>query len=413
MEANWSLWLWWTFLNLISIIILGFYSMTEMACVSLNKIRLRYYVEKGVNRARWLDYLIQHPIRLFGTTLLAVNMAMFIGSECARQSYIALGLSADLAPLTQVVIVIVIAELAPMFAARRYAEHVALLGAPILYASAKLMIPILWIIKWIAKLIDFTFGTGTVLEGVSFNQEDLQKILAVQSEEREEADEFDLVTRNIFRLSNKTAIQMMHPIDPQLLLSTSSLVSEAFPILLRSNVKSIQLYHRDPRHIVGVVYPNSLLQAPANRLIREFANSPWFITQNASAYRILQDFRRSSRNEAVVLSDNGVAIGILNIENLVEEIFGITNKTKSAEASNKLLFLERTFSGKLTVGEFNEQFDVILSEEVLLTLSELMEKALEHLPEEGEMVYLPPFELIAKKVSIREVETVEITTRIT
>ena len=56
----------WLIFNLLSIIVLAFYSMLEMACVSFNKIRLQYYVSKGNKQAIWLNYLLQHPSRLFG-----------------------------------------------------------------------------------------------------------------------------------------------------------------------------------------------------------------------------------------------------------------------------------------------------------------------------------------------------------
>src|ERR1700722_3738597 len=91
----------WFLLNILTIILLGFYSMQEMASVSFNRLRLQYYVSKGIKRAIWVQSLLQNPARLFGTTLISVNIAMFIGSECARRTYAALGLNPDWAPLTQ------------------------------------------------------------------------------------------------------------------------------------------------------------------------------------------------------------------------------------------------------------------------------------------------------------------------
>ena len=99
--------------------------MIEMACVSFNKVRLEYYVSKGKKRALWLSFLLHHPAYLFGTTLIGVNVALIIGSECARRFYAALGLNPDLAALTQILLVLIFAEISPMFAGRRYAEHVA------------------------------------------------------------------------------------------------------------------------------------------------------------------------------------------------------------------------------------------------------------------------------------------------
>ena len=132
--------------------------MLEMACVSFNKIRLQYYVSKGYKRAIWLNYLLQHPSRLFGTTLICVNVGLIVGSECSREFYSSIGLNPDWAPLTQVFFVVIFGELSPMFAARNYAENVAMLGVPLIYFSAKLMSPLLWATSLLSKLCNLLVG---------------------------------------------------------------------------------------------------------------------------------------------------------------------------------------------------------------------------------------------------------------
>ena len=121
----------------------AFFSMMEMSCVSFNKVRLQYYVSKGNIRAKWISELLNSPAKLFGTTLIGVNAALQFGSECARQFYQSLGLSPDWAALSQIFLVLILAELAPMFAARRYAEHVCMLGIPIIYVFSKVMVPLI------------------------------------------------------------------------------------------------------------------------------------------------------------------------------------------------------------------------------------------------------------------------------
>ena len=118
----------WLILTFIFLIIQASYSMLEMAAVSFDKARLQYYADQGKRQARWLHFLLEKPARLFGTTLVAVNTALQIGSECSRKFYMSLDLSADLAPLSQIVLVVVFAELAPMLAARKHSEHVVMLG---------------------------------------------------------------------------------------------------------------------------------------------------------------------------------------------------------------------------------------------------------------------------------------------
>ncbi|MFQ5730180.1 MAG: transporter associated domain-containing protein, partial [Waddliaceae bacterium] len=73
--------------------------------------------------------------------------------------------------------------------------------------------------------------------------------------------------------------------------------------------------------------------------------------------------------------------------------------------------LERTFSGEMMVEEFNREFGVVLDPDEKLTLSQLMSKKLGHHPEEGESIYIEPFELTAKETSLLEVKSIIIKTR--
>jgi putative hemolysin len=217
----------WLICNLVSVACLAAYSMIEMACVSFNKIRLQYYVSKGVKRAIWLNELLQNPSKLFGTTLIGVNIALVIGSECARQFYSSIGLSPDLAPITQVILVVIFGELAPMFAARHYAEHVAMLGIPLIYASYKLMSPILWgigiIYRWGSRILG---GYQSDAE-IYLNQEELLKILEEQSDEPPENTEFTDVATNIFNLRGREIKQIMEPLSHQTALPSNATVANA------------------------------------------------------------------------------------------------------------------------------------------------------------------------------------------
>lgn len=88
--------------------------MLELAAVSFNRVRLEYYVSKKIKRAVWLHYLLQKPSRLFGTVMLGVNVALQVGSQSAREFYSSIGLDPNWAPLSQVFLVVILAELTPL-----------------------------------------------------------------------------------------------------------------------------------------------------------------------------------------------------------------------------------------------------------------------------------------------------------
>src|ERR1700722_2818149 len=140
------------FLTILCIAVQGFFSMLELASVSFNRIRLEYYVSKKIKRAEWLKHLLKKPSRLFGTVMLGVNVALQVGSQTAREFYSTIGLDPDIAPITQVFLVVIFGELVPLFAAHRFPEHVVMLGIPIVYAASKLFSPLIWLLGQLTNI---------------------------------------------------------------------------------------------------------------------------------------------------------------------------------------------------------------------------------------------------------------------
>lgn len=409
---------WWLLLNILSILILSFYSMAEMACVSFNKVRLQYYVSKGNKQAEWLNWLLHNPTRLFGTTLLGVNLATFFGSECAREFHSALGINPDLSPISQVILVVIFGELAPMFAARRYAEHVAMLSIPLVYASAKIMAPIIWILDWFARVFNSLIGGSQKKGNIFITQEELLKIIEEKDEERPagaETEDFNDVTTNIFKLAQKDVKQVMEPINSIPLVPSNTTVAQAANAMNKSTSDFIAIYHQDLRNIIGLVHAYDLVRVPDNRRIREFASPPWFVTQTTSVLQMLAQFRTNNEDLGIILDKQGLAEGIVRLEDIIEEIFGareVNYKEGKAKIKRQAPFIERTLPGYMRVGDFNARFDVILDKRDELTLSELIIEELGHHPEIGESIYLDPFELSVESIGLMEVKTVSVTTRV-
>lgn len=406
---------WWLFFNFLSIFILAFFSMSEMAAVSFNKIRLQYYYSKGNTRAIWLNYLLHNPSRLFGTTLIIVNLAMVVGSECARDFHKAIGLNPDLAPLSQVILVVIFGELAPIFAARRYPEHVAMLGVPIVYFTAKLMTPLLWIVSGISKLCNYLVGGNEATENFYISQEELQKLVEEQDETKppgSEKEDFDTISANIFKLHEKEAHQIMVPIAHILMCAANVTVLDAKRLMAKTKERFLPIYLKEIHNVIGIAFPRDLIRASDNKRLRDYGRPPWFITQNTNILQILKQFKSNNQSVAVVLDNKGRTIGILSLDNIMEAIFGKAElKRDRPESAAPQLIIDRTFPGDMTVKEFYDQFDVKLSKNMDLTLAELLIETLGHMPEEGDSVYIEPFEMTVKEATLLEIKTITITTR--
>ena len=397
----------------------GFFAMMEMACVSFNKVRLQYYVSKQNKRAVWLSDLLHKPALLFGTTLIGVNTSLIVGSECARRFYDSLGDSPDWAALSQILHVLIFAEICTYDRRkRRYAEHVAMLGHPaplffLDFASAL----IIWALDMLCRMVNRLIGKP-VASGVYLSREELQNVI----EEREmkrfppspRRKEFNTVVANIFSLKAKTAKDLMLPLTHVPLVPSFCTVKQMRDIVKDKNVSCLcPFITARPKTSSPSLFLRDLLRLSENKKVKDYSRQPWFITENSSVLQILKQFRRNNQSLAIVLNEKGLATGVLSLDEVIDEIFGRSDQWESyGEVLPKAyhIVIDRTFESDMLLKDFNAQFNVHLSYQDAETLEEVMTLALGHSPSKGESVRIDQFELTVEEASILGAKMIEVRT---
>lgn len=391
------------FFTLLAVAIQGFFAFFEMACVSFNKVRLQYYVSLGTRRALWLNYLLKRPSRLFGTTLIGVNAALFIGSECARRFYESIHLDPDWAPLTQILIVVIFGELAPLFAARRHPEQAAMFCVPLMVLIARLLSPLIWAFDALSRGIHRLMGKEKEVS-LFLSREEVK--MAFQEREEGE-DEFNEILNRIFQLKNLTAGQLMQPLAKVQMAPSHATLAEVRHLLSVHYAPIVPIYHRQNHNIVAIAHLRDLLRLDEKKQILEQTRSPWFVTRDTSVLEILEQFRRNNQSAAVILDASGQACGILTLDQILSEIFGEEEHQPVSETEAPL-YVERTLSGEMSVAEFNRQFEAALPQENGDTLSDLILKELGHPPVKGEEIRIDDFEFTVDEPTLRGVKTLSV-----
>ena len=286
--------------------------MMEMSSVSFNKVRLQYYVSRGSKRAKWLYSLLQNPPRLFGTTLFGLNFCLQVGSECSRRLYAALGVNPDYAPITQVIVVLIFAELTPLFAARKFSGHVIMSGIPLIYGLSKILIPISFSIGLISKAINFLFTGKGENRLMNITRDELQRAVEQQSHEvrpLEEDHEFNALVSNILNLQKKQAQHLMTPLHQVPMASTAHIIGKLREMLDKTYHPFLPIYQQHRHHIVGIIDTRDLVRAQPEKEVKEFVSPPWFVILDTPASEILNQFRHNKQKIAVVLDKEGQAVG--------------------------------------------------------------------------------------------------------
>ncbi|CRX38149.1 hemolysin family protein [Estrella lausannensis] len=405
--------LFWLVCNFLTIVISAFFSMQEMAFVSFNKIRLHYYVSKKKRFALWLHALLQNPTSLFCTTLIGVNVAMFVGSECSREFYIAMGLDPNMAPFTQVFLVVIFGELAPMFAARHYPEDVAKLGIGLVYFSSKLMAPLIFLLSLIARSANMLMGSKQVESSLFLSQDELQKILEEQDEEipheRESEDTASAV--NVFCLKKRTVMEVMFPLEKVPSLPSNATCAQMMNLLKKTPFDFIALYHFSKDNVIGIVKPKDVLGLTETKRIRDYVDSPWFITEKTLLTDVLKQFKRTKEDLAAVLNTSGKAVGIITLDAILKEIFGGGEGKKPHSLGTFHQLKDKTIPADMTTGEFFSKFHIRLSDNEKDTLGDLIAENLSHPPEKGDSVSLAGADLTVKETSMMGIKTVSVSTK--
>ncbi len=377
------------------LIIQAFFSMMEMSAVSFNKVRLQYFVGKNNRRAIWLSKLLKNPARLFGTTLIGVNTALQFGSEFSRQLYTSIGFSPDWAPVTQVLVVLIFAELVPMFAGRRYAENVTMLGMPMLHLCSIIMTPLIWCLEAICRLFNHMFGIVTS-PGFNVSREELQTAI----EAREDggcffdSQEVDSISANIFSFKNKTPKQLMDPLEHFKLISSTANIEDLTKAMGIEPVTFLPVYHQTQENIVAIAFPRDFLLLEPHVEIRPHCRPPWFITESIPIFQILKEFRRNNQSLALVLNAEGSAVGILTLDAIIDEIFGDRDEWLSIGkylSERRQIYVDRSFNGDTKVDEINRELRINLTADPEQSLEKLLTKHLGRRPDVGETIQINDF----------------------
>jgi CBS domain containing-hemolysin-like protein len=398
--------IYWFSLALLCVAVQGFFSMLELAAVSFNRVRLEYYVSKKIKRAIWLQYLLKKPSRLFGTVMIGVNVALQVGSQAAREFYRSVGLDPDLAALTQIFLVVICAELAPLFAARRFPEHVTMLGIPIVYATGRIFAPLIWVLSQITNLIFLCMGKRGEAFEMFMTREELQKVL----ESHDEENELNIVIEGIFSLKNTLASHLMTPLAKIDCIDANSTVAVMRTKISRTEGIFIPLYQKTPANIVAIANVRDLVRLPDSSLIHDYARPPWFITASTTLMPILAQFRRNKQSLAVVLDPNGNAMGILTLDAIMQEIFGEYPLEEFMKTPPSLPFIHRTFPGNTRIEDFNREYKTEIDPHGVETFAQLMVTLLDHPPVEGDAVVIDRFELIVEEASLLGIKAVTVST---
>lgn len=324
-----------TYLNVLILVILillsGFFSASETALTAYRSNNLeKLDEEKNRNAYELLKKWLKDPNEMLTGLLIGNNIVNILASSIATvvivDYYGKNSSSVLLATGIMTVLILIFGEITPKLIARNNSSSIAEVVIVIVYTMTFIIKPIIALLMLISKLIGRILGINLTSSQMMITEEDIISFVNVGNAEGIiEEDEKEMI-HSIVTLGETTAKEVMTPRTSMLAFEASKTIDEVWDEIVENGFSRIPVYNETIDDIVGIMYVKDLMdhikKGNLNVPIGELVRSAYYVPATKSIIEILKEFRGLQVHIAMVLDEYGGIVGLVTIEDLIEEIVG-------------------------------------------------------------------------------------------
>jgi len=395
----------------------AFFSGSEIAFISANKLGVEVERQKGSRRGKILAKFFDNPQSFLGTMLVGNNIALVVFTLLMQQvtepflGNLNFIWNTLLNALLSTVIVLIFGEFLPKTIFRVFANNILKLFAfPLVFFKWLLAIPS-WIMTKLSNLIIiYIFRTPLEEAENVFTRVDLEDYIDEQNVENEE-DRLDTdLFKNALKLKETKVRECMIPRPEIAHLDISSSIEELIEYFKETQHSRIIISNGEIDNVKGYVHHQQILDNP-KQLRRIIMDIP-FIPEQMSVSDLMASFIKSGTNLACVVDEYGGTAGIITMEDILEEIFGEIEDEHDSEdyVETQISENEYIFSGRLEIDYINDKYESLDLPEgnEYHTLSGCIVMTDGDIPEQGHEIEMDGYKFIVELVSEKKIETVRI-----
>ena len=406
------------FIILIILLMLSaFFSSSETALMTVNKIRLRSLAEEGNKRAAMvLDITENHTSKMLSAILIGNNIVNISASSLsATLAYAFGGYMVSIATAVLTVAILVFGEITPKNYATINAEKITLRYIPVIRFFMAVMTPVIFIINLFSRGIMFLLRVDPSAADRAMTEEDLRTIVDVSHEDGIiESDEKEMIY-NVFDLGDANAKDIMVPRVHVTFANVDNTYEELIEIFREDKFTRLPVYEENPDNIVGIINMKDLLLYDRNETfnIKDIMRKPHFTYEYKSISELLVEMRDSTFNIAIVLDEYGEMAGLITLEDILEEIVGEIHDEYDEQEDEKIQQISKNeyiIEGSLNLDDVNDHLGTSLESEDYDSLGGFIIELLDdRLPEVNDEVNTEDgIRLVVEKLDKNRVELVHV-----
>jgi putative hemolysin len=398
----------------ILILLSAFFSGVEIALFSVSRLRAKHLVRKKVKGAKTVEKLKNKPQRLLITILIGNNVANVGASALATSILYEISKSYAVSITTGIMtlIILIFGEITPKTLATKYNEQIALLvGKPLLLLQTVLS-PVIFLFEALTNALTNISGQKPK---PLVTEDEIHTFVSVAEKAGQIKEAERRMIHRIFRLDDLETKDVMTPRNKMVAVSVDSKIREIADVFHSKGYARLLAYKENLDHIRGFVHVMDIQEAmlgEENALVGSVMRPILFVPESKKLDSLLRFFQRKKQHIAVVVDDFGTNVGLVTLEDVLEEIVGeiIDETEKIGPNVKKISTRSYLVQGRTDIDEINEKCKLNLPEEnAPYSISTYILDKIGRIPKEGEVVRLPKLEIKVKSMEGNSINTVMIT----
>ncbi|MBR5272787.1 MAG: HlyC/CorC family transporter [Clostridia bacterium] len=302
----------------------AYFSATETAFLSLNRIRMKNLAEDGNKRANLVLKLYDNYDKVLSTILVGNNIVNIAAASIATVLFVKLipnGSGPAVATAVMTVALLIFGEISPKTIAKEKADGFAMSTASVLNAIVFLLTPINFIFSLWKKLLSCVFQFS---DDNAITEEELLTIVEeAESEGGIDSEEGELI-RSAIEFSELEASDILTPRVDVVAVSVEDSQERISRTFVETGFSRLPVYENTIDHIVGVIHQKDLyiMQESGGGEISSIMKPAIFAHESIKLNVLLKTLQKSKSHIAVIADDYGGTIGIVTLEDIIEEIVG-------------------------------------------------------------------------------------------
>ncbi len=371
------------------ILVQAFFSGSEIVLIASNRLKLRQEIAKGTKGARLALNMINNQQWFLATTSTGTNMFVItssvIAATCFHQFF---GIYGE--PLTIIImspVLLMFGEIIPRTLFQQNATKIAPRIAKTLWVASRIISPVTYLVFRASRLFYGRSGQEAFKKQHLITREDLALMLRVSGEESDLQKKEKKLIHRVFHLAESDVADVMVPLINVTAIPDTAIVEDAIKIISQTGYSKLPVFKDRIDNLTGVIFARDLLDVPDTLTkIGQFMRKAVFVPEFKRADDLLLSFQKTHDSIAIVVDEYGGAVGIITLEDILEEVVGQIRDEYDMETGQLVKLGENRFlvNAAMEIERANEKMNLNLPKEDYETIGGFLLKQIGKIPKKGE-----------------------------